>query len=304
MPDVSVSRSAEDVFAEARQWAAREGMAGGVVIVRPDRGLLVLSRMSVSRNQPGPSPKLPNIIPARGSCDIAVISNTWFTMLHSGVVPPIEEAGLAIPFLGFLIGWSQAGHRVWVFEGHPSALAAGLRDSEFLLLDSGMLPFLQPDWMAVARRTMKPGGKVFLHEREKYRLVRLTTTAKEPGWRFSEADGEASYVNCLLTTMAKGDADSATIVSGEPLPELAAMATDPDELDWIAGLPFRYDLLDARKAITILISSAARGKANDSRNEWVLTTRVVLENGASRIQRFAFRRERSWLKTILHISKA
>jgi len=208
-----------------------------------------------------------------------------------------------IPFLGFLIGWSQAGHQVWVFEGHPSALVAGLAESEFLLLDSGMLPFLQSDWMAVAKRTMTAGGKVFLHDRQKYERLRLAASDRPPGWQISEHDGEASYANCLLTTLAKGSAESVTVISGSPVPELARLTKDPEELDWIAGLPFRYDVLDAQKVITLLLRFAGKGKVGLFQKEWILTTKLVRQKDEPRIQTFVFRRERKWLKTVLHFSK-
>jgi len=46
---------------------------------------------------------------------------------------------------------------VWVFEGHPSALAQGCRDADLLLVDSGMLPELErnPDWQATAEQVMR-----------------------------------------------------------------------------------------------------------------------------------------------------
>ena len=55
---------------------------------------------------------------------------------------------------------------MWVFEGHPSGLSAGLEQADYLLVDSGTLPYLQEDWMAVALRSMKPEGKVFHYNRE------------------------------------------------------------------------------------------------------------------------------------------
>jgi hypothetical protein len=299
MPDVDLRRKPEDVFAEARRSVSREKGVGGVVIVRPDRGLLVLPPLPA----PPKLPPLPTMIPTGRSCNIAVISNTLFTMSHAAAVPSLQDANRAIPFLGYLIGWWQVGHRVWVFEGHPSALAAGLTDSEFLLLDSGMLKFLQADWMAVARRMMKPGGKVFLHDREKYQLDLLAASDRPPGWCLSEPDGEASYVNCLLTTLAKGTTDSVVIVSGRPVPDLAGLTTDPEELDWIAGLPFRYDLLDAQQVIAVILNAAGKGKVDQSQDEWVLTTKLLSQKDEPKLQTFVFRRERKWLKTILHVSK-
>jgi hypothetical protein len=36
-----------------------------------------------------------------------------------------------------------------------------------------MLPFLQRDWEEVARRSMRPPAKIFVHDRESYRLLSL-----------------------------------------------------------------------------------------------------------------------------------
>jgi hypothetical protein len=303
MPDVDLRPKVDDVFVEARRAASRENGAGGLVIVKPDRGLIVLPPMPPSPAIAKLAGQLPNMIPADRRYSIAAITNTSFTMLQAGAAISLEDANRAIPFVGFLRGWSQIGHQVWVFEGHPSALAEGLTDSDFLLLDSGMLPFLQSDWMAVARRAMKPGGKVFLHQRENYRLFPLAVSSMPPGWRISESDGEASYANCLLTTLAKGTAESTEIVSGNPVPDLAGLTTDPQELDWVAGLPFRYDLLDAGKVIAVLLGAAGRSKVNPFRNEWVLKTRLESQKDGPRNQTFVFRRQRKGLKTILHIGK-
>jgi hypothetical protein len=54
-----------------------------------------------------------------------VISNTGCPIFQLGTPPGIPDASKAIPFLGLLIGWATVRHRVSVFEGHPSALAAG-----------------------------------------------------------------------------------------------------------------------------------------------------------------------------------
>jgi hypothetical protein len=297
MPDVDLGLNIEDVFAKVRKLASHD-TNGGVVMVGPDRRLWVLPPLPESPETDGIP--LPDIIPMDRNCNVAVISNTFF-MTNARVEPDLDDACKAIPFLGYLIRWSR-DHQVWVFEGHPSALAAGLTDSEFLLLDSAMLPFLQPDWMAVAKRAMTTEGKVFLFGREEYSLNLLAASDRPPGWRISEDDGEASYANCLLTTLAKGSARSVTIISGSPLPDLATLTRDPEELDWIAELPFRYDALDAQEVINVLLGAAGEGKSGLFQKEWVFTAKL-LSRGVSSMHSFLFRRERNWRKTILHISK-
>jgi hypothetical protein len=61
----------------------------------------------------------------------------------------------AIPFLGLLMGLSYLGHAVWIFEGHPSALAAGVREADILIVDSAMAGFLSPGWQDTAAAAMR-----------------------------------------------------------------------------------------------------------------------------------------------------
>jgi hypothetical protein len=57
---------------------------------------------------------------------------------------------------------------VVLFEGHPTALAAGLTGADLLIVDAGMIPFLQKDWLEVALQVMwtseirvyQPNGRV------------------------------------------------------------------------------------------------------------------------------------------------
>ncbi len=71
-----------------------------------------------------------------------------------------------------------------------------------------------------------------------------------------EPDGEDSYVNALLTTLAKGPGRPVTLVPGKGVPPLAPLAEDPEELDWIASLPFKYDELDATEVIATILTLA------------------------------------------------
>lgn len=82
-----------------------------------------------------------------------------------------------IPFLGILLALGSAGHRIVVFEGHPSALPIAARDADVLLVDDGMAPFLQSDWQAVARKAMKPEARILVHRRSDYQLTELVQAA-------------------------------------------------------------------------------------------------------------------------------
>lgn len=168
----------------------------------------------------------------------------------------LEDKSRAIPFLGFLLGFAAIGHTVVVFEGHPSAFESGVRGSDVLLVDSAMLPFLQDDWVDVAFKAMRPGAKIFVHEREHFSLLPVARSNNAQGWRYTEMDGEASYANSLLTVLARGTSPEARVTSGRPLPDLAGLTTDPDDLDWIAGMPFKYDRLNADEVIKVILHAA------------------------------------------------
>ena len=68
------------------------------------------------------------------------------------------------PFLGLLLGLAYIGHSVWIFEGHPSALAAGCRNADVLIVDGDMVPHLQEDWTAVASSVMRH-REIYVHDR-------------------------------------------------------------------------------------------------------------------------------------------
>lgn len=61
----------------------------------------------------------------------------------------------SVPFLNLLHGFAQIGHAVILFEGHPSGFIQMCRNCDLLVVDSEMIPFLQSDWLEVARTTMR-----------------------------------------------------------------------------------------------------------------------------------------------------
>jgi hypothetical protein len=190
-----------------------------------------------------------SILPSETPLQITAIS---YTKLEAYMADTTKTK--CIPFLGFLLAFAYLGHNVIVFEGHPSALEFGVKSSDVLFIDSGMLPFLAENWAEVAFRAMKPTARVFVHERKNYQLLPVVKTKGPPGWRYSEPDGEASYTNMLLTTLARANYKDKTIsiTSGQPLPNLKEFTTDAEELDYISTLPFRYDRLNADIVIKII----------------------------------------------------
>ncbi|MCJ7518184.1 MAG: hypothetical protein MUO42_00730 [Anaerolineaceae bacterium] len=156
MPEVDIRPDIESVFIKARKAAddSREGEDGlyhrQVIIVTPGR--LLISKMC-----PLPSElttdelsRLSSLIPPHSLRNISVIANTYLEALKANILQ-------AIPFFGYLLGFAALGHKVWVFEGHPSALKAGCRDADILLVDGEMLPFLDEntEWRATVLDGMR-----------------------------------------------------------------------------------------------------------------------------------------------------
>ena len=72
----------------------------------------------------------------------------------------------------------------------------------------------------------------------------------------AEPDGELSYTNCLLLTLAKGRSSEATIHPNRPLPNLVDLTNDPDERAWTLRIPFNYEELNGDLVIEVLQHNA------------------------------------------------
>ncbi len=298
MPDVDLRREVQALFAGARSAAANSPDGRGVALVGPDRSIMVIPVPPRSTAMDARVPKLPDI-PSDRPGNIAVIGNTGILGSVQGKPPDLQEAAKAIPFLGWLIGLGYAGHHVWIFEGHPSALAAGLDHSEILVVDSGMIPSLQNDWMAVAKNKMDAPQRILIFSRERNTLLPAAPISTPPGWSYTEPDGEASYVNCLLTTLGKaGTGASAELATDAPLPNLAGLTQSAGEREWIANLPFQYEQLDVAKAIDVLTQS--RTLMQKLKNEWHMKTVLVAE-GERRPCEFSLRLDSNQGKQLLSI---
>ena len=106
------------------------------------------------------------MMPSTVKRDIAVIAYTDLQAVETNI-------GRAIPFMGLLLGFAHVGHAVWVFEGHPSALAAGCRDADLLFVDGGMVPYLADGWAAIAANVMRH-KEIYIHNRATYQLSRVS----------------------------------------------------------------------------------------------------------------------------------
>jgi len=150
---------------------------------------------------------------------------------------------------------------------------------------------------------MRAGGRVYICKRAPFAILPAVPAALPPGWQYSVPDGEKSYGNCLLTTLAVGPRNSVEITTGKPVPLLAQLANDPRELDWIAHLPFRYESLDAAEVIDFVLLYAARKKPSEHlRSEWINSVKV-LHHDRDFLQTFEFKLKRRLMSKTLLIQK-
>ena len=74
--------------------------------------------------------------------------------------------------------------------------------------------------------------------------------------RQTKPDTPEGYVNALLTTLGKVPPRSVTITPGPGVPPLAPLATDPNELEWISSLPFKYEAVDGTRVVLVILNLA------------------------------------------------
>ncbi len=162
MPGVDQATSIEDVFGKARESASEAGRH--VVIVTPGRLLRLQPCPPAGTMSAQQTAGIEKLISPKVKRNIAVIGFTDLAALQKDVTK-------AIPFIGMLLGFAYIGHSVWVFEGHSTALEAGCRDADVLLVDGDMVPHLGPDWQTIAGRSMRR-PEIYIHDRAKFALRR------------------------------------------------------------------------------------------------------------------------------------
>ncbi|HEV3200025.1 MAG TPA: hypothetical protein VGZ73_19105 [Bryobacteraceae bacterium] len=262
MPEVDESADIAQVFTQQR-WSitqyltnkpAPPGQRLCIIGIVPPNRKLEHSLMAMPLPDPAPEgfeARARQALPGARSLNITAISYTG------------EKRGpddhRQLPFLSALGQFAYIGHSVVIFEGHPSGFVASLRGADVLIVDSGMLPFLQPDWFEVAQSVFRDKGRVRVFDRETAQLRPAVPSKTPPGWKYAtEPDGETWYANCLLTTLGKRPPIAVELCTGKPLPDLHRLAIDPDELEWTSELPFQYDILSAAEVIEAIVRGPER----------------------------------------------
>ena len=156
LPEADIRPDIESVFSKARV-AADESREDEDGLFRRQVIMFTPGRLLISKVCPLPSEipanellRLTSLIPPQPPKNISVITYTYLEALKKDILQ-------AIPFFGFLLGFAAIGHRVWVFEGHSSALQAGCREADLLIVDGGILPFLgdEMEWRTLAAGVMR-----------------------------------------------------------------------------------------------------------------------------------------------------
>lgn len=288
MPGVELLSDMDEVFHTARKVTfgkqpAEVGEYSGEKLANGQRAVAVVTPGRLIMSVPAPKPgSMPNdavapmrlLMPPDPPLNISVISYTYVEAL-------IGDKMKAIPFLGLLTAFAYIGHTVVVFEGHPSAFESGVRGSDVLLVDSGMLPFMQSDWKEVAFSVMRPGAKLLIHDRETFTLSKMDAREGESGpVPPKPQELESEYANLLLWVLVIGSRSSAQVTSGEEPPNLADFVTEPEPLERIASLPFRHYKLDADKIIDAILQLAARRWYHFK--SWTFKLPVLFTDGKAR----------------------
>jgi hypothetical protein len=167
MPEVDVlpPEKLEPVFAQAAEINTNKRGGGLFGLQTPPRQIAIITpgRMVAQLSCPAPNSmdknrvrQIEHILPAQPPRKVVAIAYTELAALMGPdkkmSVPSVSRA---IPFIGFLLGFGYIGHTVIIFEGHPSALAIGLRGADLLLVDALMIPALQKDWVDIAYDVMR-----------------------------------------------------------------------------------------------------------------------------------------------------
>jgi hypothetical protein len=155
MPEVDVlpPEKLEPVFAQAAEINTNKRGGGLFGLQTPPRQIAIITPGRMDKNRVR---QIEHILPAQPPRKVVAIAYTELAALMGPdkkmSVPSVSRA---IPFIGFLLGFGYIGHTVIIFEGHPSALAIGLRGADLLLVDALMIPALQKDWVDIAYDVMR-----------------------------------------------------------------------------------------------------------------------------------------------------
>lgn len=175
MPQVNLAADFVATFARARQLAnfehkrEKDGqLCRRVAVILPSRQIGLQECQPSGTASAKMVQSVENILPSSSLSNVVAVALT--DVRAPGAV---EDVAMAVPFLGFLMGFEYIGHNVVVFEGHPSAFTQAMTETDFLLVDARMIPFLQKDWIDTAFKGMrKPEIRVYQPNGQVQKIVK------------------------------------------------------------------------------------------------------------------------------------
>lgn len=175
MPEVDLHAHPESAFVDARNvglgYKRGNGGSGSerfIALVTPGRLVMQLACPLPGQRPLSVVMEIRERFPVEPPAPIVAIA-----LNDIRAVREIKGARRAIPFLDYLLDLGYAGHVVTIFEGHKSAIRVALRGAELLVVDAGMIPFLQPDWQGVAREVMRTPRLEIRHRDGRIEMVDL-----------------------------------------------------------------------------------------------------------------------------------
>lgn len=148
MPEVESDLLTDELLTIAQSMAEIKSKPK-LVIITPGRLIKTSDPLPGSETlEPSFYSMLEEIAPSSNHWNILAIGMTEFRAFNA-------SPHNSVPFLNLLHGFAQIGHAVILFEGHPSGFMQMCRNRDLLVVDSEMIPFLQKDWLEVARLTMR-----------------------------------------------------------------------------------------------------------------------------------------------------
>lgn len=263
---------------ETRAWKKFDGQRA-VAIVTPGR-LVMLDPCPEPNSMPEDKvAPMRQLMPPEPPLKITAICYTFVEALTTDI-------DKAIPFRGFLNAWSYLGHSILVFEGHPSAFESGVRDCDVLLADSAMLGLIPMNWLDVARRVMKPDGKILVHNRSTYKLIQVF----KPKAGATHETPEAKYIEYLLRLLMQSSRSSIEITSGSTVPDVTELMTNPTDREWLSktlSFSFEREKLSADSVIDRLLKSGGWSWATPLKKTGTLKLPLTMSDGSTRDIRFA-----------------
>jgi len=167
LPEVAPRADIEAVFARLRKTAASQSNPRGVVVLTPERKLIVVPAPEATPAVAAMAANLNKLIPAATGRSIAGIGYTVASSFAQA-----NDPNQSAPFFTLLVGLCYIGHAVWVFEGQPSALEAGCRDADVLIVDSAVRPALAQGWVETVAAVMR-NANILVFDRTNAKLAVL-----------------------------------------------------------------------------------------------------------------------------------